>query len=71
VVLKRGRRFALTARAPDVAPPLDTDPGPVEVILGVGARHYCLYFGGARRFTAGRRLRAVDAPPPPTCEEPS
>lgn len=46
---------------------LATDPSPVDVVLTVGSRKYCLHFGGTETFTPGKSLSAKDASESPAC----
>ncbi len=46
---------------------LQADPNPVVVDLTIGARRYCMRFGGDATFKAGRRFAAHAAPAPAQC----
>jgi len=50
-----------------LAQTLATNPGAVTVVLQIGARRYCMDFGGTTTFIASTRFRALDAPAPPSC----
>jgi hypothetical protein len=69
VVLTAGKQLIVTAKGKALGVELATKPGPVQVELALGARRYCLEFGGRERFKAGKRLlrqkasRAAACPP--------
>jgi hypothetical protein len=46
---------------------LALDPQPVNVVLTTGAERFCMSFGGAPTFTAGKRFLATSAPAPGVC----
>lgn len=67
VVVKRGRLVRIAGRGGALGHSLAADPGGVAIELVLGARPYCLEFGGDVRTRPLRRLVASDAPPPATC----
>lgn len=56
VVLTSGKQLLVTAKGQALGIDLATKLGPVQVELALGARRYCLEFGGRERFKAGKRL---------------
>ena len=67
VVIKSGK-LVIVGRGTGLGFDLDDDPNPVRVELTLGARVYCLEFGGAApRFKVGKLYAAKRAPAPPAC----
>jgi hypothetical protein len=66
VAIKKGK-LAIAGRGADLGFDLDDDPKPVRVELTLGARVYCLEFGGTARFKAGKLYRAERARAPAAC----
>ena len=47
---------------------LATDPKPVDVVLQIGTRRYCMQFGGTTtRFLPNKLLISTNAPAPGAC----
>jgi glucose/arabinose dehydrogenase len=46
---------------------LGSDPDPVDVVLTLGTRSYCMHFGGVEVFKPGKLFTAKDAPTSPGC----
>jgi polyvinyl alcohol dehydrogenase (cytochrome) len=65
-VVRPGRQITLKGKGA-LGHTLATNPAPIDVVLEVGARRYCMEFGGTVTFAAQRRLRAMDAPAPTAC----
>jgi len=67
VAIKNGK-LAIAGRGASLGFDLDDDPNPVRVQLTLGARIYCLEFGGASpRFKAGKLYAAKQAAAPAAC----
>ena len=67
VIVKDGRLTKIIGGGPDLQASLANDPNPVDVSLIIGNQRYCMSFGGATTFDAGRRFLAEDAPAPGAC----
>jgi cysteine-rich repeat protein len=46
---------------------LSADPKPVDVVLTIGTKSYCMQFGGSTSFKDNRLFKASDAPAPAEC----
>jgi glucose/arabinose dehydrogenase len=66
VVVKTGRLLKAVGHGP-LGHALAADPQPVDVALRLGARQYCLRFGGAVTFKPPSQFAAKDAPTSPGC----
>ena len=68
VTIKSGGLLRIVGSGADLALSLQTDPNPVVVELAIGARRYCMEFGGDATFKPGRRFVARAASAPAQCE---
>jgi hypothetical protein len=67
VTIKSGGVMRIVGSGPDLALSLAGDPSPVAVEVTIGARRYCMWFGGDATFRPGRRFVARTAPAPAQC----
>jgi hypothetical protein len=67
LVVKAGKLVKIAVKAKDLGIDLSASPEPVHVVLTLGARQYCMTFGGTIEFTEGKKYVAADAPAPATC----
>ena len=67
ITIKSGGRLRIAGSGADLALSLQTDPNPVVVELAIGARRYCMEFGGDATFKPGRRFVARAAFAPAQC----
>jgi len=65
-VVRPGKLLRVPGRG-SLAQTLATDLDAVTVVLQIGARRYCMDFGGKTTFVASIRFRAPGAPAPPSC----
>ena len=70
-VLKNGKVLRIVGRGAALQHALAMDPNPVAVAFALGARRYCMEFGGAPKFTAGKSFSARDAAAPVKCADPA
>lgn len=74
VVIKSGKRLLVKGKGDALDQSLASEPSVVEVELVLGARRFCLAFGGSGPFKAGKKLlrrKAADASGCPVASSPS
>ncbi len=67
VIVKKGKILNIVGKGDGLGQDLSTDPRPVKLTLQLGARKYCLEFGGTIQFKAGTKFLAKSAPAPTAC----
>ena len=67
VLVKPGKLIKIVAKGSGLGHDLTTDPDPVHVTLTVGSRRYCMTFGGAKKFSDGKKYLAKGAPQATSC----
>ncbi len=70
VRVKAGKTVRVAGRSDGLAHTLTASPDPVRVVVKIGARQYCMRFGGTSEFAAGSRYVARDAAAPDICPLP-
>jgi hypothetical protein len=70
-VLKNGKVLRIVGRGTALQHALATNPNPVDLVFSLGARRYCMEFGGQSKFTAGKTYTARDAGAPVKCVDPA
>jgi hypothetical protein len=70
-ILKAGRSLRIVGRGAALQHALASDPSPVDVVFSLGARRFCMGFGGTTKFKQGASYTAKDAPPPAKCPDPA
>ena len=66
-MIRAGRLVKVAGKGGALGHVLASDPNPVAVTLGLGRVRYCMRFGGATKFVAGKTYSAKNAPPPVDC----
>ena len=61
VVFRSQRRLTVVGKGSSLGHTLATNPDPVVVVVTVGARNYCMNFGGTASFLTDRRYRATES----------
>jgi hypothetical protein len=69
-VLVRDGGTKISASLPEAPVSLMQDPGPVTVVLSLGANRYCMSFGGVTSYLPLKSYRGASAPPPAACPPP-
>jgi hypothetical protein len=67
VLVKSGKLLRIIGKGSGLGHDLTTNPDPVGVTLTLGARTYCLSFGGTVQFKDGTKFLAKGAPAPAAC----
>lgn len=65
--VKAGSLVKASAKGAGLGHTLGSDPSPIDVVLTIGTRKYCLRFGGTETFKPGKALTAKDSPVSPGC----
>jgi glucose/arabinose dehydrogenase len=65
--VRKGRLVKASGKGAGLGHTLATDPSPVDILLTIGTRQYCLQFGGTEKFKAGKLLSAKSASAPSAC----
>jgi hypothetical protein len=67
IIVKKGKLLNIVGKGDGLGQDLSTDPKPVKLTLQLGARKYCLEFGGTVQYKAGTKFLAKTAPAPAVC----
>jgi hypothetical protein len=67
IVVKAGKLLRIVGRGAELEHSLLTDPETVAAELRLGARYWCLEFGGTTRTRSSKALVVVDAAPATVC----
>jgi len=67
VAIRAGRVLTIAGNGTALGLSLASDPRPVDVVLTLDGRRYCVGFGGTIRFRSGVAFTARNAPPPASC----
>ena len=67
VQVKTGKLVKASGKGAALGFSLAGNPEPVDVVLTIGTRSYCMHFGGEQTFKARKRFVAKDAPTAPSC----
>ena len=67
--VKGGKAHAVivTGKGSGLGDAVGSDPKPVDIILKLGAKPYCMHFGGTQVFKPGKQFVAKDAATSPGC----
>ena len=68
VMIKPGRILSVKGKGA-LGHSLSVDPKPVDVVLRIGEKRFCMRFGGVAVFTLGRSFKAAGAVAPSACPE--
>ena len=66
-IVVRDAMAKITANLPEAPLSLAQNPGPVTIVLQLGANRYCMSFGGVSAFSRQKNYRATSAPAPAAC----
>jgi glucose/arabinose dehydrogenase len=65
-----GRTIKIYGKGAGLGHQLAANPGPVDMVLTIGGRSFCMQFGGTTAFLAGKKFMATFASAPGSCPGP-
>ncbi len=65
--VKAGKFVKASGKGPALGHSLASNPDPVDVVVTLGTRNFCMHFGGVQVFKPGKQFVAKDAPTSPGC----
>ena len=67
IVKGKAHAVVVTGKGSALGDGVGADPGPVDVVLQLGAKRYCMHFGGTEKLKVGKKAIFQNAPNPGAC----